>query len=387
MSRKKARKTGYGDGSFRVKPSGLIEYRFIYKDEFGEKRRKSISATTRQECIDKADEFIANTAKIKGTLDENATIVSILKEKYKADHDRNFLSDAGYGRNLESVKILERSPIGNVPIATLRKQHIEKYSAKITHYSNSVIEKIFIQIKLAFSIAMEEGIITYNPMFSRSIRRPKSKKLDKKIKGLTPDEQKALVDIMTSKKPPAGRNDYRLQLFIELYSGMRMGEINALTPDCIDLENNVIHVSATISKGVDSKSFVKEGTKTETGVRDVPISNTLRPYLEEALKKYRRNKQKLLFYDHNTDKVITTNQVNSYYKRICEAAGIKSDGQHQLRHTFATRCIESGVPAIVLKTWLGHTDIHVTLDTYTDVFEAMENKAIERFDNHIELIA
>lgn len=97
---------------------------------------------------------------------------------------------------------------------------------------------------------------------------------------------------------------------------MRMGEINALTPDCIDFENNVIHVSATISKGVDSKSFVKEGTKTETGVRDVPISNTLRPYLEEALKKYRRNKQKLLFYDHNTDKVITTNQVNSYYKRI-----------------------------------------------------------------------
>ena len=45
------------------------------------------------------------------------------------------------------------------------------------------------------------------------------------------------------------------------------------------------------------------------------------------------------------------------------------------------------MPAIVLKTWLGHTDIHVTLDTYTDVFEAMENKAIERFDNHIELIA
>lgn len=53
MARKKARKTGYGDGSFRVKPSGLIEYRFIYKDEFGEKRRKSISATTRQECMDK----------------------------------------------------------------------------------------------------------------------------------------------------------------------------------------------------------------------------------------------------------------------------------------------------------------------------------------------
>ena len=102
MSRKKARKTGYGDGSFRVKPSGLIEYRFIYKDEFGEKRRKSISATTRQECLDKADEFVNGTAKIAVRIDESATIVSILKEKYKADYERNFLSEAGYGRNPES---------------------------------------------------------------------------------------------------------------------------------------------------------------------------------------------------------------------------------------------------------------------------------------------
>lgn len=386
MSRKKARKTGYGDGSFRVKPSGLIEYRFIYKDEFGEKRRKSISATTRQECLDKADEFVNGTAKIAVRIDESATIVSILKEKYKADYERNFLSEAGYGRNLDSVKILEKSPIGNVPIVALRKDHIVKYSSKITHYSNSVIEKIFIQIKLAFSIAMEEGIISYNPMLSRSVRRPKSIKPDKKVRGLTQEEQKALVDIMTSKKPPVGRNDYRLQLFIELYSGLRMGEINALTPDSIDLRNNVIHVSATISKGADNKSFVKEGTKTEAGIRDVPISKTLRPYLEKALINYRKNKHNLIFYDHTNKSVITTNQVNSYYKRICEIAGINSDGQHQLRHTFATRCIESGVPAVVLKNWLGHTDIHVTLDTYTDVFEAMENKAIERFDNHIELI-
>jgi integrase len=74
-------------------------------------------------------------------------------------------------------------------------------------------------------------------------------------------------------------------------------------------------------------------------------------------------------------------------KTICKKLNMEPFTMHSLRHTFATRCIESGVPAIVLKTWLGHTDIHVTLDTYTDVFEAMENKAIERFDNHIELIA
>ena len=179
---------------------------------------------------------------------------------------------------------------------------------------------------------------------------------------------------------------YRLQLFIELYSGLRMGEINALTIKDIDLDNNVIHVRGTISKDADNKPFLKETTKTEAGMRDVPISASLKPYLEEALRKYRKNRESLLFYDHISKSVISTNQVNSYYKRVCSSVGINSDGQHALRHTFATRCIESGVPAVVLKTWLGHTDIHVTLDTYTDVFKAMDNDAIEKFDAHLELL-
>ena len=258
------------------------------------------------------------------------------------------------------------------------------YSTTITHYSNSTIEKIYNLLKTAFDIALDEGIVTNNIMQSHTMRRPKSKKADKKVRALTPEEQKRIVDTMLSKDPPTGRNDYRTQLFIELYSGMRMGEINALTTESIDLENNVVHVTGTVSRGVGNNWFIKDGTKTNAGVRDVPISDALRPYLEEALNKYKRNKQKLLFYDHESKTVITTSQVNSYYKMLCKSIGIESRGQHALRHTFATRCIESGIPAVVLKTWLGHTDIHMTLDTYTDVFSPMDNAAIKSLDEHLK---
>ena len=61
-------------------------------------------------------------------------------------------------------------------------------------------------------------------------------------------------------------------------------------------------------------------------------------------------------------------------------------GQHALRHTFATRCIESGIPAVVLKNWLGHKDIHMTLDVYTDVFSSMNNGALDKFDKYINAI-
>ena len=56
-------------------------------------------------------------------------------------------------------------------------------------------------------------------------------------------------------------------------------------------------------------------------------------------------------------------------------------GQHVLRHTFATRCIEAGVAALVLKNWLGHTDIHITLDTYSDVFDRMNLGAISKLED------
>ncbi len=80
---------------------------------------------------------------------------------------------------------------------------------------------------------------------------------------------------------------------------MRMGEINALRKEDIDFDNNVIYVKSTISRGLDYKELVKDGTKTDTGRRKVPISKALRPYIEEALAQQKPNKENLIFYDYN----------------------------------------------------------------------------------------
>lgn len=74
-----------------------------------------------------------------------------------------------------------------------------------------------------------------------------------------------------------------------------------------------------------------------------------------------------------------SNNVNAFYKRVLKKAGIKTRGQHSLRHTLATRCMEAGVPAVVLKEWLGHTDIHITIDTYSDVFNSPHNDSIVKY--------
>ena len=98
----------------------------------------------------------------------------------------------------------------------------------------------------------------------------------------------------------------------------------------------------------------------------------------------RDNPLGVIFYNHKADKLVSTQQVNMFYKRLLNNADIKYRGQHTLRHTFAARCIESGVTAVVLKNWLGHSDIHMTIDIYADVFSKMDNDAMEKFDNYID---
>lgn len=145
----------------------------------------------------------------------------------------------------------------------------------------------------------------------------------------------------------------------------------------------VIKVRSTVSRGADDKSFIKNGTKTYTGIRDIPIMDSLKTVLKTALEQQSDNPYGLLFYDAKNNKIITTSQVNCFFQRVCKKCNIEFRGQHALRHTFATRCIEADVPPVVLKTWLGHTDIHITLDTYADVFNSMHNSSISKLGDYI----
>lgn len=384
MARKKKKRATRGDGSFRVRETGTVEYRITYKDEFGRSKRKSFSGKTEEECYRKYEKFIDEQKKLMKGIDVYATIPQIIEERYKLDYRLNYVGEQGFSRNMETLNILKRSMIAHIPIVEITKQHLLAYLASITHYSNSVIQKCFQQLKMAFNEAKEQGIIEKNIITDREIKCPKSDKPDKKVRGYTPEEQKCLVDAILNHKVPYGRNSYKLQLLIELYTGMRMGEINALRPEDIDLDKNVVHIRRTVSKGANSRAFIKEGTKTYAGSRNVPMSKEARAVVEQALEEMKRNPENLVFYDHNKQDIVTTNQVNGFFKRICNKAGVLYNGQHALRHTFATRCIESNIQPVVLKTWLGHTDIHITLDIYSDVFDGLNHNSISMLDNHLK---
>ena len=385
--KRKRKRAEPGSGSIRRKGNALFEYRVSYVTAYGEHKRKSFTGKDEFECKEKARRFLEKNDKSKQSdFDLTLTIPQIARRKADKNFEYNYTKEPTYRRNLETIKIIERTPLGSVPIVDIDDAILEEFLCSLKRYANSSIQKIYQVVKSAFAWAKDNQLIDINIITAHNIRCPRSDKKDKEVQALTVEEQKKLMEYLAEYKPYTDRNVYTIQLMIEMLAGLRMGEINALRREDIDLQKKVICVRGTIQRGMDDEILLSDTPKTSTGVRQVPIMNSLLPFVHKALEEYQDNENGLLFYDHVYKKMITTAQVNNFYIRTCKKLGIKSAGQHCLRHTFATRCIEAGVDAVVLKNWMGHTNIHVTLDTYADVFASLHNSSIDRFGDYMNTV-
>lgn len=270
-----------------------------------------------------------------------------------------------------------------MPIQSVKPSDVDNFLQDITDYSNSVIKKAYELLKRCFNDAIPE-FIKVSPMANSKC--PKSSKKPVKTRALTISEQKKLNEMLT-----ADNNiKYKTQMLLMLNTGMRMGEINALAPEDVNLTFSTINIRRTITKNKKDVAVVGEDAKTDAGKRLVPLSATTQDIIKEYLSNYIPNKENLLFYDYKGDMPLSTNQVNMEFQRTCKKYDIITPIEgtkvslHSLRHTFATRCIEAGVSAKVLQTLLGHTDIKVTMNTYCDAFEEFKTEDIAKLEEYLK---
>ena len=316
---------------------------------------------------------------------EEITVPDILLEFFKERFNSNIIIESTFLRKMYTVSVFQKSNIANIPIVKLTKKDIKQFLNSQTDKSNSDIEKIYSALKKAFKLAICEDIIVKNPLDDPTIQKPKSKKPDKKVIGFTQEEEKKFIEVLKEYKPKKNCNYYKNQFLISLMTGMRMGEINALTPDDIDLINNEIHISKTVTNTIDGVCKIGQSTKTLTGTRTIPIPPSLIPVIKNALDEFVPNKNNLIFLNKNgKSDVISTKQVNNTFKRLCEKTEIKPLGQHMLRHTYATRCIEAKINAPVLKAFLGHTDVSTTINTYVDIFNKFQNEEVQKYEDYMK---
>lgn len=320
-----------------------------------------------------------------GTYKEKSkkTHLDILKEFVEQQYKTNEVKEGTYGGNLETIKSVERlcSNFVNKPIQKIDVADILKALPNLKTYSQSRINKIYKYIQKPFEIAISERLIDFNPMDSMSIKKPKSIQKQEKQEGLTIEEQAKMLEAL-------GERDtkYRNVILLQLYTGMRIGEVLCLHYDDLDFVNKKIHIRRTMTKDKNNKPIEGKTTKTSRSYRTIDMTEDVEKILrDEQSKKININGK--LFYNTEKNCLYTEQGVNGYLKRLNEKYHFaKNIHTHTLRHTFATRCLEAGMEYKALQEILGHEDIRITMNTYATATDEYMKKEYEKFTKYIKAI-
>lgn len=218
-------------------------------------------------------------------------------------------------------------------------------------------------LKGLFASAEDEELILKNPC-----TRIKRVAVDEKhIEVFTLREQRKLEYGV--------RQDGRLRMFgilISLYTGLRLGELLALTWSDVDFVRNTLAINKTkTSYCVDANGYTKP--KTKSSVRLIPIPPNVVAMLR--LMKKHSTCQWVVEYNGNP---IHERGYQALFERLQRRLGIRPRGFHALRHTFATRAMECGTDCKTLSELMGHANAMITINRYTHSLMDTKRKAINK---------
>ena len=260
--------------------------------------------------------------------------------------------------------------IGNAPISTLKCGHIQSWINTLAHQglSGKTIKNSFLNVNSALEKAKDLGMIPQNPCVH--VVLPTIKKYQAQVYTLREVKQTLAL---------AKNTDMYFLLAIEFYLGLRKGEVAELKWSDVDLKEGLVHI--TRSRVECDEGIVIKSTKSEAGIRSIPLSDEMLKIFKNEYTKHLEDCKRKDFT--NTDYVICKQSGEAYvpasipqrWDRFRDSNNLKKIRFHDLRHTCATLMIANGIPAKTVQTWLGHADIQVTLNTYTHCLPSMKEDA------------
>lgn len=346
-------------------------------------KRGTIYGKTKREVSQKLTKTLAEIHSEKYIEPSKKTLIEIMEKVVQDRYESNVTGENGYRTNLDIMKRIRKSPIATMQIQKITEEDVQEYlNSLTTKYADNTIRKDCYLLSATFRRATVKGYVRRNIFDNKEeLKRPKSKKVASKISALTLTEQSKLEKALKEYNNAKIRNI----ILLALRTGMRSGEILALKINDIDLENKVIHIRRTLTKDVAAKVIIGETTKTYNSTRDIKIDELTETILRNSIGMYEFNPYNVLFSENG--KFLTGAKVNIKFKQICRDNKINKGYDvnfHMLRHTFATRCIESGMPANVVQKKLGHHDVEITLNQYTDVFAKFEESKTKSYIEYLK---
>lgn len=312
-------------GSVRRRSDGLLELRF-WEDGI----RKSIYAKTEEELLLKFKNYKKKQKeKIKSPL--LIDWLTTWKETYKIGLSESSIKSIEYCIGKQITQCFPNKPINKYKPLELEEGLLKIESTRMRKYVRGILTD-------AFGRAFENGMMKKNPASGLS----KVKHKPVQSRALTRAEQAAFVEKLK------GYIHEEYYLFL-LYSGCRRSEAVNLKWEDIDFEG---------------KKILIRGTKTEGSFRFIPLFDRIKALLDRLP----RDREKVFS--------ISDHQASANFKQLMPGHHL-----HELRHTFATNCLEIGVEMKVLQAWLGHTNIQTTLNIYSHVMTEWEREQASLIDS------
>ncbi|MFD1818822.1 Site-specific recombinase XerD [Pseudarcicella hirudinis] len=240
-----------------------------------------------------------------------------------------------------------------------------------TGLSHKTIKDILIVLKMILKFGAKHKWLDYTPF---DIQFPTEREKHN-IEVLTRADQKRIMNYI--QEHFTFRN---LGVYICLSAGMRIGEVCALTWEDIDTDNGIINVNRTIQRiyviedGNKKTELILDTPKTKNSIREIPISKDLL----RILKPFKKIVNASFFVLTNDAKPTEPRTYRSYYKNLMKELNMPDLKFHGLRHSFATRCIESNCDYKTVSVLLGHSNISTTLNLYVHPNMEQKKKAIEQ---------
>ncbi len=276
-----------------------------------------------------------------------------------------------------------KAEIGNMKLVEVKPMHCQRILTKMDEkgYHQGTIKHVRIIMYGMFDGARENDIIISNPM-KRTLKINMGK--PQKIReALSLEDQRKLFRNLLGHK-------YENQYCFVMQTGLRVGELVGLKWEDIDFKNHTLKVQRTMKYLYAEKKWRSGPPKSQASKRTVPLNDAAIEILKRQKEKNNRLKvipieyMDYVFIDESG--IIKYTSYDAAISWVCKKIGIEPITMHILRHTFATRCVQSGMTPKTLQTILGHSSINVTMDLYVHTTEEEKIREMNRVSRMLNVI-
>lgn len=359
----------------------------IGRNDEGKLIRKQFTGRTQADVRNKLDNF--KKQMLMGVLNDNKITVSTWFYTWLFDYRKQDLKPKSFQRyHGIYTKYIENTDLGNIKLNDLRTTHLQRYYKKLLNekVTPATIEQINTKLKTCLGDAERQGYIQKN--WCKLVTLPK-KTITKEVKVLTKEEQERFLKAI---------NEHELELLytLTLGTGLRIGEVLGLKWSDIDFNNSELQVNRSLQRTpiYENDKIVRyeiqETTpKTKNSFRTVPIPKNItkslieykkEQYIHISLVEDDYNNKDYVFCD-KLGKPIDDKRPGRNLKSILSSIDIEPIKFHALRHTYATRLFELGVPPKTVQHLMGHADIETTMNIYTKVMPEQKVKAVDKINS------